>query len=109
MSYLLNHGFEILEKNYQCPLGEIDLIVFKEGRLHFVEVKTRTNSAFANAAEAVNSKKRQKLIHLAEYYLKAKSIQDVSISFSIVMILKEENVEPKIQWLEHAFEVEEQQ
>ncbi len=67
--YLAKRGYQILERNYRCRLGEIDLIA-KDGRyLVFIEVKYRTNGGCGDPAEAVDFKKQNKIYQTARYYL----------------------------------------
>ena len=67
--YLLNKGYEILERNYTHGHLEVDLIVRKENRLVFVEVKTRSNCDFGFPEEFVDSKKRGNVLRLANHYI----------------------------------------
>jgi len=62
-------GYEILERNYRCPYGEIDLVARKDGYLVFVEVKTRRSRAFGEPAEAVSRSKQKKIRLTAATYL----------------------------------------
>lgn len=67
-------GFKILDKNYfnrkGKSLGEIDFIAVKGRDLAFVEVKTRTNTAFGRPAESVDMFKQQKLVRATKMFLK---------------------------------------
>ncbi len=67
--WLLDRGWKILERNFRCRQGEIDLIAGKADVLAFVEVKYRLGYGHGFSQEAVNPRK-QKVIHrVAEYYL----------------------------------------
>ena len=66
---LRKNGWKILETNYRCRLGEIDLIVEKGKYLAFVEVKLRRSNRFGQASEAVTIEKQRKLRATAELYL----------------------------------------
>lgn len=59
--YLESHGYRILDRNYRSPYGEIDIIAEQNGAVVFVEVKTRRDRAFAEAAQAVGPSKQEKL------------------------------------------------
>ena len=64
------HGYRILERQYRCRWGEIDLIAWSpEGVLCFVEVKSRTGTRFAAPREAITAAKQQKLRNAASWYL----------------------------------------
>ena len=62
-------GYKLVERNYRCPYGEIDLIVQKDEALFFVEVKTRTGEKYGSPAEGVNVQKQEKIRRAAVYYL----------------------------------------
>jgi len=67
--YLEKHGYKILEQNYRCARGEIDLIAIDGDCLVFIEVKTRSSDLFGPPQEAVDARKKKKLIELAEIYI----------------------------------------
>ncbi len=67
--YLLQQGYHILERNYRCRFGEIDLIA-RDGRtLVFVEVKTRRSQRFGPASSAVTVHKQRHLIKASQVYI----------------------------------------
>lgn len=68
--FLMQKGYEILEKNFKCPLGEIDLIAQESGEIVFIEVKTRRSASFGFPEEQLSWKKRRKLGRLAQFYFK---------------------------------------
>ena len=68
-AFLQKQGFQILEKNYRCRSGEIDLIA-RDGRyLVFVEVKYRSSRHAGTALEAINWRKAEQVRHVAAFYL----------------------------------------
>ena len=102
-NYLRKHGFEILDKNYRCKIGEIDVVAKKQGKIVFVEIKTRQFLGFGRPEEAVHPAKQKKLIRLAAWYLKEKKWDEAACSFHVLAILLKENEEPEIQLIEDAF------
>lgn len=69
VQYLLQQGYRILERNYRCRFGEIDLIA-RDGRtLAFIEVKTRRSQRFGPAASAVTFEKQRHLIKASQIYM----------------------------------------
>jgi len=86
--YLIKKKYKILDRNYRCPLGEIDLVAEREGVIVFVEVKTRSGRGFGEPEEAVTRAKQRKLGQLAEYYLKAKRLPDRDVRFDVVAVLE---------------------
>lgn len=68
-AYLKERGFEILERNARTPYGELDLVTRKTGVIVFVEVKTRTSTAYGWPEESISTEKRQHLQEAALSYL----------------------------------------
>lgn len=67
--FLKAQGYEILERNFRCRLGEVDLIAFEKERLVFVEVKYRKDGTFGTPADAVDRRKQRRISNVAAYYL----------------------------------------
>lgn len=82
--YLEQSGYEILERNYRCKIGEIDLIARDGEYLVFCEVKFRTTRAKGNPMEAVNWKKQQTIIRCAQWYLMEQHLQEIPCRFDVV-------------------------
>lgn len=70
--FLQGQGYRILERNYRCRLGEMDIIA-REGRtVVFVEVKARSSERFGLPQESIGPQKRRRMTAIALYYLKTK-------------------------------------
>lgn len=69
LAHLTKHGFSLVERNFHCRGGEIDLIVQKEGMLVFVEVRKRASGQFGGAAASVIPAKQARLKKAAQFYL----------------------------------------
>jgi len=78
-------GYKVLERNYRCNIGEIDLIALDGDVLVFIEIKTRSRS-IEYAKEAVNRKKMKKLSLLASYYIKKKRLQNPRVRFDVIAV-----------------------
>ena len=76
----------MIEKNFRCRLGEIDLIAEERGEIVIVEVKCRRDTAFGFPEEQISWKKQRKLWRLAEFYLKSRR-RDQPARIDIVAIL----------------------
>lgn len=85
-SFLRKRGYEILDRNFRCPLGEIDLIAKEAGEIVFVEVKSRSGTSFGFPEEQIPWKKRRKLLRLAEFYLKRRRREEAA-RIDIVTVL----------------------
>ncbi len=67
-NFLGNNGYKIIETNYRCRDGEVDIVARQRDALVFVEVKTRKSLIFGTPEESITPAKMQKLKAVAEYY-----------------------------------------
>lgn len=79
-------GFTLLERQFRCPLGEIDLIFEKDDQLFFVEVRTKTSASFGTAAESITMQKRRRIRRISEYYMLQKNIAHRQPQYDLVAI-----------------------
>lgn len=85
--YLKKDKYKILEKNFRCKQGEIDMIAEdRAGVLCFIEVKARSREDYGSAIEAVTPSKQKKLLATAFIYLENKKIRSKDMRFDIVSI-----------------------
>lgn len=97
--FLAHQGVKILEKNFSCRMGEIDLIGLDGECIVFVEVKYRTNTDYGYPQEAVSKNKRRKIVLVSGYYRMRNGLGDgTNFRFDIVSILGD-----KIRWDKNAF------
>ena len=96
--------YRILERNYRCPLGEMDIIAQEKGSLVFVEVKTRATKDFGGPAAAVHERKQRQLSRVALMYLNRKKIRDVAARFDVVAV-DLSGSKPRIEVLQNAFDL----
>jgi putative endonuclease len=89
-------GLQILERNWRCRMGEIDLIAEEGGTLVFAEVRMRSASRFGGAGESVTSAKRRRLIAAARLYLYR--YPQAACRFDVFLVDGE-----NVQWLRNAF------
>lgn len=87
LAYLKKKGYRIVEQNYRCPIGEIDIVARDKGELVFVEVKTRKSCVLGYPEQAVGVKKQKKMSRLALWYLQDNKINASPARFDIVAIL----------------------
>lgn len=84
--YLKNQDYEIIDRNFQCKIGEIDIIARQDKKFVFVEVKSKTGSGFGSPEEMVTKRKQHKIIRCAEYYLKQKEQEDSSWRIDVIAV-----------------------
>ena len=104
LRFLKKNGYRIFARNYVCKMGEVDIIAKEKDTLAFIEVKTRTSTAFGPPQLAVNSAKQMQLSKVALYFLKEKGIEDVKARFDVVAILLGPKG-PEIELIRDAFDV----
>jgi putative endonuclease len=87
-SYLRSVGLEILERNWRCPAGEIDIVAQDGETLVVCEVKTRSGDAFGNPVEGVTPAKAARLRRLAALWLAAREVRFPEIRVDVVGVLR---------------------
>ena len=83
---LMSKGYRILERNFRCRQGEIDLVAEDEQDIIFVEVKTRRGVSFGLPEDAVTIRKRRKLVEVASNYLDFHTCSDRSWRIDVVAV-----------------------
>ena len=103
--HLRANGYTIIERNFSCRLGEVDIIAEGGGCLVFAEVKLRKDRRFAEAREFVDRKKQEKIIKTARYYL-MKHETDLPVRFDVIEVYgaPASGKKPQIGHIENAFE-----
>jgi len=97
--FLEGRGLRIVERNYRCRFGEIDLVARSGAVLVFVEVRARQSEAFGGAAGSITAAKRRRLVAAARHYL-AKYRVSRACRFDVVLCRGREQ---EIEWLADAF------
>jgi uncharacterized protein (TIGR00252 family) len=85
---LMAEGLEVLDRNWRCPRGELDIVAQDGHTLAFVEVKYRESGRFGSPCEAVNKAKRRNIAELAANYLRQKGRAGARCRFDVVEIVK---------------------
>lgn len=86
-AWYLDHGYEVLDRNWRCRNGELDLVVVKDHQVVFCEVKARSSSAFGSPAEAVTGAKQRRIRQLAAAWLRQADHRPRDIRFDVVAVL----------------------
>ena len=97
--WYLDHGYEVVARNWRCRDGELDLVLRRSRQFVFCEVKARTTTAFGVPAEAVNRRKQARIRRLAARWLQDDApVRAASIRFDVASVLAGE-----IEVIEGAF------
>jgi len=97
--YLEQQGFQILEYNFRCKTGEIDIIAMKDTQLIFCEVKYRQDHEKGTPLEAVDLRKQRVISKCAMYYLTVHGLLHLNCRFDVIGITAN-----KIEWIPNAFD-----
>ena len=89
--YLKNKGYEIIERNYECRQGEIDIIAKDKEEYVFIEVKTRQNLHYGMPAEAVTPVKEKHIWNATKYYIYSHKLENKFIRFDVIEVYKRKN------------------
>lgn len=79
-------GYVLLDKQFRCFLGEIDLIFRKGQTIYFVEVRTKTGQSFGTAEESVNKQKSNRIRRISEWYMVQKGLTHLQPQYDLVTI-----------------------
>ena len=104
LRFLKRNGYKIIERNYVCKMGEMDIIAQEKDTLVFVEVKTRTSMDFGPPQLAVNPTKQMQLSKVALNFLKEKRLEDVKARFDVIAIVLRPTGE-EIELIRDAFDL----
>lgn len=102
-SYLKKSGYRILETNYRCAMGEIDIIARDKDVLVFVEVKTRSSEELGYPEQAVHIRKQKKISQLALWYLEENKLTGAKARFDVVAVTMSGDGE-EIKLIQNAFD-----
>ena len=100
LQFLLQNGLSLVDRNYRCRFGEIDLIMLHDDELVFVEVRKRKNMDFGGALQSVSFVKQSRLIKAAKHFL-MKYRQPPACRFDVIAMEGD-----RCQWLKNAIEAE---
>ena len=98
--YLIAHGFVIIEMNYRCRQGEIDIIARDEAYYVFIEVKYRNHRKYGVPQEAVGPAKQKRICNVAHFYMYSHNLsEETPVRFDVAAVL-----EDKITYYKNAFD-----
>ncbi|MFC4812403.1 YraN family protein [Paenibacillus sp. GCM10023250] len=103
--YLEDRGYRILDRNWRCRAGELDIVARHESAIVFVEVRTRrAGGRFGTAVESVDGRKRLQVRSIAEVYLSMNKLHGTRLRFDVIAITlrqTETDSEFKVEELRH--------
>jgi putative endonuclease len=103
--YLSTCGLKILEQNFRCPAGEIDLVARDGKFIVFVEVRSRRSDKLCSPEESITVHKMRRIMKAALWYLKERGATDSYMRFDVVAV-RWGGEKPEINWIVNAFEAQ---
>ncbi len=104
IDFLKKKGYKIIERNYKCVFGEVDIVARDSGDIIFVEVKSRRSEYFGDPTDAVDFNKQKKLSKIALNYLNEKRLDNHDARFDVIAIKLSPNGNT-VELIENAFEL----
>jgi len=105
LRFLKKNGYRLIERNYTCKMGEVDIVAREKDILAFIEVKTRKTTTFGPPQMAVDQRKQEQLSRVALHYLKEKRLERIKARFDVVAILLSPKG-PEIELIRNAFDLQ---
>lgn len=97
--HLTSQGFVVLERNWRCDLGEIDIVARDGAALVFCEVKTRSGEGYGSPLEAVTWRKARRLRQLAGRWLADHPVRPATVRVDVVGVTRSRHGAPVIEHL----------
>jgi putative endonuclease len=104
--YLRRQGLVLVERNYYCRSGELDLVMRQGDELVFVEVRYRKHARFGGAAASVDRRKQQKLLRAAQHYLQQRQAGNRPCRFDVVAVSPHGSNGLSFDWIQNAIELD---
>lgn len=102
--YLESYSLKLVEANYSCSRGEIDIVMIEKKMLVFVEVKFRAGDYFASPFEVITEKKKTSLIFTARHFLSSRTnFRDFDARFDLVVVTPSVDQPMNCEWIKNAF------
>lgn len=103
--YLTKQGYRVLERNFNCRAGELDIIALEGETLAFVEVKCRTGTEYGNPSEAVSRSKQGKIVKAALFFMTKNKLFDYMCRFDVIEVMTDGTAaNSNINLIKNAFE-----
>ena len=102
--YLIKNKYRIVDYNFSCRFGEIDIIAVRDNYIAFIEVKMRDENSIAQPREFVDYSKQNKIIATAKYFLHIRKT-NLQPRFDVIEVVCKNNEIKSIEHLENAFDL----
>lgn len=90
-NYLIKNGYKIIQRNFECRQGEIDIIAMDKEEYVFIEVKTRQSFKYGAPVDAVTTQKQKHIFNATKYFLYINKLENAYIRFDVIEVYKRKN------------------
>lgn len=106
VKHLVGKKYKIIERNFRCPIGEIDIIAQKDEYICFVEVRSRSRQTSIKPFESITFPKIKKISKTAKYFIaqNPQYYNKYSFRFDVASVIISNNSDYNIEYIEGAFE-----
>ena len=101
--YITKLGYKVVERNFECNQGEINIVAKDKEELVFIEVKTRTDISYGEASEAVTDTKKRHLINSIKYYIYKQKLENQPIRIDVAEVYINKG-KVKVNYIKQAIE-----
>ena len=91
VKYIQNQGYKIIQRNFECRQGEIDIVAKDNNEYVFIEVKTRQNFNYGRPVDAVTEQKQKHILKATKYYLYLHKLENQYVRFDVIEVYKSSN------------------
>ena len=102
--YLTEQGLELIERNFHCRYGEIDLVMRQHQTIVFVEVRFRKADSLVTGAQSISPAKQTRLVRSASYYLQQNKLSDATPARIDVIAVTQADQAHQFDWIQNAIE-----
>ncbi len=104
VQFLLKKGYRIVERNFRCPFGEMDIVARQADTLVFVEVRSRRTEGFGGPLDSIGALKQKKLSRIALCYIQKHHLEGQKARFDVLGVRLRDNGH-EIEMIMNAFDV----
>ena len=90
-NFLEQNSYKIIDRNFRCKQGEIDIVAKNKEYIIFIEVKTRSYIFFGSSGEAVDKRKKKNIYYAAKYFLHINKLEECFVRFDIIEVFIKKN------------------
>jgi len=105
VEYLMKAGYRIMDRNYRCLFGEIDIVARDQDNIVFVEVKSRKSEEFGDPQLSVGLNKQKKISKISLNYIKEKHLHQCNARFDVVAIKMLPQGKEEVELIQNAFDL----